>query len=157
MQRPWGDAVYCLAPHGLLSLLSFFLFFLIIFLIYLHFKCYLLTQSPLPRNPLSHAPSPCFYEGGPPPTHSCLPILHSPTLGHLSSLHRTKNLSSQWCLTRPSSATCAAGAMCIPRLVSACFLIEPRTSSPGLASHTKGWTLPHQSVMKKMPYRLANL
>jgi hypothetical protein len=27
------------------------------------------------------------------------------------SLHRTKGLSSHWCLTRPSSATCAAGAM----------------------------------------------
>jgi hypothetical protein len=27
------------------------------------------------------------------------------------SLHKTKNLSSHWCLTRPSSATYAAGAM----------------------------------------------
>ena len=29
-----------------------------------------------------------------PPTHSHLPTLNSPTLGHLSSLHRTKDLSS---------------------------------------------------------------
>ena len=29
-----------------------------------------------------------------PPTHSYLPALNSPTLGHLSSLHRNKDLSS---------------------------------------------------------------
>jgi hypothetical protein len=52
------------------------------------------------------------------PTHSHLPTLDSPTLGHLSSLHRTKDLSSHWCMTRPSSATCAAGAMCTPWLMA---------------------------------------
>jgi hypothetical protein len=52
-----------------------------------------------------------------PLTHSYLPTLNSPTLGHLSSLHRTKDLSSHWCLTRPSSATYAAGAMYTPWLM----------------------------------------
>jgi hypothetical protein len=53
-----------------------------------------------------------------PPNHSHLPTLHSPTLGHLSSLHRTKDLSFHWCMTRPSSATYAAGAMCTPLLMA---------------------------------------
>jgi hypothetical protein len=30
--------------------------------------------SPPPRNPLSHPPSPCFYEGVPPLTHLLLPL-----------------------------------------------------------------------------------
>jgi hypothetical protein len=41
-----------------------------------------------------------------PPTHSYLPTLSFPTLEHLSSLHRTKDLSSHWSMTKPSSATC---------------------------------------------------
>ena len=49
-----------------------------------------------------------------PSTHSHLPTLNSPTLGHLSSLHRTKDLSFHRCLTRPSSATYATRAMCTP-------------------------------------------
>jgi hypothetical protein len=53
-----------------------------------------------------------------PPTHSYLPALNSPTLGHLSSLHRTKDLSSHWDMARPSSAGYAAGAMCIPLLMA---------------------------------------
>jgi len=35
---------------------------------------------------------------------------------------------------------------------SACFLIEPRTSSPGVELLTMGWALPHQSLVKEMPY-----
>jgi hypothetical protein len=38
---------------------------------------------------------------------------------------------------------------------SACFLIEPRTTSSGMAIPTMGWALPCQSLVKKMPYRLA--
>ena len=38
---------------------------------------------------------------------------------------------------------------------SACFLTEPRTTSPGMAPPAMGWTLPHQSLIKKMPYRPA--
>jgi hypothetical protein len=38
---------------------------------------------------------------------------------------------------------------------SACFLIEPRTTSPRMASPTMGWALPNQSLIKKMPYSLA--
>ena len=71
---------------------------------------------PPPKNTLPHSPSPCFYVGVPPPTH---PLS---TLGHLSSLYRTKDLFSNWCLTRTSSLTYAAGAMgpsmCSPWLVT---------------------------------------
>jgi hypothetical protein len=34
-----------------------------------------------------------------------------------------------------------------------CFLLEPRTTSPGVAPPTVSWTIPHQSLIKKMPYR----
>jgi hypothetical protein len=45
-----------------------------------------------------------------PPTHSRLPTMAFPyTVA--SSLHRTKDLSSHWCLTRPSSANYEAGPM----------------------------------------------
>ena len=50
-----------------------------------------------------------------PPIHSNLTVLDFPILGHLSSLHRTKDLSFHWCLTRPSSATYAALAKCTPQ------------------------------------------
>ena len=33
-------------------------------------------------SPLSHPPSPCFYEGAHPPTQSCLPALAFPYIGH---------------------------------------------------------------------------
>jgi hypothetical protein len=46
------------------------------------------------------------------------PTLVSPTLGHLSSIHRTKDLSFHWCMTRPSSATYAARGMCTPLLMA---------------------------------------
>ena len=47
-----------------------------------------------PTNTISYPPFPCFYEGVPPPTHPLqIPTLDSPILGHLSSLHRTKDLS----------------------------------------------------------------
>jgi hypothetical protein len=60
----------------------------------------------------------CFYEGVPPPTHSHLPTLNSSIVGHLSSLHKTRDLSFYWCLTRLSSATYAAGATCTLWLVT---------------------------------------
>ena len=49
-------------------------------------------------------------------THSHLPALDSSTLG--MSLHRTTDLSSHCCMTWPSSATYAAGDMCIPWLMA---------------------------------------
>jgi hypothetical protein len=95
--------------------LSFFFFgvyFLLdIFFIYISNVTPFLVSLP-PGNTLSHSPSPCFYEGVPPPA------LDSPTLGHLSSLHRTKDMSSHWCLTRLSSYTYASGAMCTPLLMA---------------------------------------
>jgi hypothetical protein len=67
--------------------------------------------SPLPETPYSFPPPPAsmrvfLY----PLNHSRPSALDSPTMGHLSSLYRTKDLSFHWCLTRPSSATYAAGA-----------------------------------------------
>jgi hypothetical protein len=60
------------------SFLSFSFLFLFSlsfwYFLYLHFKCFPLSMSPL-RNPPSHSPSPCLYEGAPPPTHSCPGIL----------------------------------------------------------------------------------
>jgi hypothetical protein len=54
-----------------------------------------------------------------PPTHSHLPALDSPTLGHPLRLHRTKDLSLlHCCMKRPSCATYAAEAMCIPLLMA---------------------------------------
>lgn len=38
---------------------------------------------------------------------------------------------------------------------SACFLIELRTTNPGVASATMGWALHHQSLIKKMTYMRA--
>ena len=37
---------------------------------------------------------------------------------------------------------------------SACFLIEPRTTSPGVSLPTMSWALPLQSLIKKMSHRL---
>ena len=38
---------------------------------------------------------------------------------------------------------------------SPCFLIQPRTSSPGVAPPTMGWALLHQSPTEKMTYWFA--
>ena len=69
---------------------------------------------PLPETPYPIFPPPAFMRvflhTHP---HSHLPTLDSPTLGHLSSLHRTKDLPP-----RPSSATYVAGAMCAPWLMA---------------------------------------
>jgi hypothetical protein len=72
-----------------------------------------------------------------PPPHSHLPALNYPTLGHLSSLHRTKDLSSHWCMTRPSSATSfwsSYAAVCFKMIVvSLCLSLRALASSvPGL-------------------------
>jgi hypothetical protein len=68
---------------------------------------------PHPWDPLSHPLFPCFYEGVSPPTHPTPASLpwNSPTLGHLSRNHRTKDLSSHWCPIRASSATYKSGVM----------------------------------------------
>ena len=39
-----------------------------------------------------------------------------------------------------------------PQPCSACFLIEPKTTSPGMAPPTMGWALPIWSLVEKMPY-----
>jgi hypothetical protein len=84
-------------------------FFKLVFsgFLYLHFKCYLFSRSPLWKHPLP-SPSPCLYDGAPPPS-------HPPTNSQLPTLalnpHRTKGCSSHWCPTEPSSATYVARAM----------------------------------------------
>jgi hypothetical protein len=51
--------------------------FFIGYFIYLHCKCYPPSQFPL-CNPPIPSPSPCFYEGAPPPNYSLLP--HCPSI-----------------------------------------------------------------------------
>jgi hypothetical protein len=74
-----------------LSSFSFFSFKLNIFFIYIS-NVFSFPGLPF-RNPLSHSPSPCLYEGAPPPIHS-----HLPTLAFLytgaSNTFRPKGLSS---------------------------------------------------------------
>ena len=75
-----------------------FLFFIGYFL-YLHFKHYPLSRFPsLPETPYYIHPPPAsmrvFIQS---PTNFHLSALNSPILRHLSSLHRTKTLSSHWC------------------------------------------------------------
>ena len=84
------------------------------------------TLSPFPvslppGNSLSHPPSPCFYEGVPLPMHLLPPP--RPTLRHLSSLLRTKNLSFHWCMTKPSFATYAH--MQLKPCVLLCWWLSP--------------------------------
>jgi hypothetical protein len=43
----------------------------------------------------------------------------------------------------------------LPIPSSACFLIVPRITIPGMAPSTMGWALPYQLPVKKMPCRLA--
>jgi hypothetical protein len=43
----------------------------------------------------------------------------------------------------------------LPMACSTCFLIEPRTTCPGMSPPTMGWALLHQSLIKKMFYKLA--
>jgi hypothetical protein len=64
-----------------------------------------------PESPYPIPPAPGFMRVLPyPPIQSCLPTLEFTYTGE-SVLHRTKDLSSQWCLTRLSSATYVTGAM----------------------------------------------
>jgi hypothetical protein len=81
-----------------------FYYIIIRYFLYLHFKCYPLSWFPL-QKPLSSSPPPAHQ-----PTYSCFPLMACPYTG-VSSLLKTKGLSSHWCLTRPSSATYTAGAM----------------------------------------------
>jgi hypothetical protein len=41
---------------------------------------------------------------------------------------------------------------CFPLPCSVCFLIEPRTTNPGITPPTMGWALPPWSLIEKMPY-----
>jgi hypothetical protein len=94
-------------------------FFLFFYWIFLKFTFQMLSPSPVPSLPF-HPLWSCFYEDVPllnPPTPTSLPSVPL-TLEHLSSFHRTKDLSSHRCMTRPSSATYVAVAMCTPLLMA---------------------------------------
>jgi hypothetical protein len=96
----------------------FSIFFFTGYFLYLHFKCYSLAWSlplkPL-RNPLSHPPSSYFYEGVPPPTHPLPPPCPQfPYTGASIQCSEDQTSFLHWCMTRPSSATYAARAMCTP-------------------------------------------
>ena len=43
----------------------------------------------------------------------------------------------------------------LPIACSACFLLAPRTTCPGVATPTVGWALPDPPLIKKMHHRLA--
>jgi hypothetical protein len=84
----------------------------IYWIFYLHFKYYPLSRIPLWKYLIQSSLPLLLWECS--PTHSPTPASlpwHSPTLGHPSSLHRTKGLSSHWCQTRPSSAAYGAITM----------------------------------------------
>jgi hypothetical protein len=89
LQETDSDSAVFSFPVTWLNFLFFF-FFLIRYFLHLHFKCY-------PKSPYT-LPMPCS------PTHP-FPLL-GPVLGHIK-FARSKGLSSQWWLTRPSSATYA--------------------------------------------------
>jgi hypothetical protein len=74
---------------------------------------YISNLSPVspPQTPYSVPHPPASMRVLPhPTTHSCFLDMAFLYTG-ASSLPRTKGLSSHWCMTRPSSATYAAGAM----------------------------------------------
>ena len=123
-QEVWQCGSRCWAG-GVESSTSFFFFFFNVFTIirypvpqdsvirgcegdryflYLHFQCYPLFWFPPWKAPILSPPPPAHQ-----PTHSRFPVLAFPYTRE-SSLHRTKGLSSHWCLTRPSSASYAAEA-----------------------------------------------
>jgi hypothetical protein len=113
---------------------KFFFHFLLLLDI---FFIYISNVIPFPglssKNPLSHPPSPCLYEGAPHlPTHSHLPALAVPYNGASNTL-RPKGRSSHWCPTRPSSATYVAEAMS-PFMCTLWLVVLSLGAPGGLAS-----------------------
>ena len=43
----------------------------------------------------------------------------------------------------------------VPGSLLSLFLVEPKTTSLGMAPPTVGWVLSHHSLFKKVPYKLA--
>ena len=99
-------------PHFIFLFLFLFSFSLLISffdLFFIRYFIYISNVNPFfvspPKMSYSIPPSPAHQ-----PTHSCFVVLAFPYTG-ASILHRTKGLSSHWCLTRPTSGTYLAGAM----------------------------------------------
>jgi len=64
----------------------------------------------------------------------------------------SKNRNSKQGRIPEAGADVEAMEKCCLLACSVCFHIEPRTTSSGTTPSTMGWALPHQSLMKKMPY-----
>jgi hypothetical protein len=77
---------------------NFYLFIFIRYFLYIHFKCYPESSLYPPSALLPYPPTPASWPW------------HSPVLGHIK-FPIPRGLSSQWWLTRPSSATYAARDM----------------------------------------------
>ena len=64
-------------------------------------------------------------------------------------LKQDRKLGQELMQTEATEGCCLLA--CFPMACSVCFLIEPRTTRPGMASPTMGWSLPHWSLIEKMP------
>ena len=75
---------------------------------------------------------------------------HSPSLEEVRTGTQAELESGgrSWC--RGHGGVLLTGLL--PMACSACFLVEPRTTSPGMALPTMGWALPHWWLIVKMPY-----
>jgi len=60
----------------------------------------------------------------------------------------SRSASRSWC--RGHGGMLLTGLLLLT--CSACFLIEPKTTSPGMAPLIMGWALPPWSLVEKMPY-----
>lgn len=83
------------------------------------------------------------------------------TLYHMTVQHSEK---SRWDLKQGRDPGAGADAEAMEEyslqalllmVCSACLLTAPRITSPGMATPTVSWALPHQSPIKTMPYRHA--
>ena len=76
--------------------------------------------------------------------------LHSTVHIRIGTQTRQKAGGRSWC--RSHGGVLLTGLLLEP--YSACFLIEPRPTKPGMALPTMGLAHPHQILIIKMPYRL---
>jgi hypothetical protein len=133
-QRPSSYQKLAFFFHLVLFLIFYWLFCLFTF----HLLYPFLVPSPKKPHPTTLSPASTRVLPYP-RVHSCPMALAFP-YAEASHLHRTKDLPSLWCQTRPSSATHAAGAMGL----SVCILwfVVSKTRAQGKFSWTE-----HQWLM----------
>jgi hypothetical protein len=73
---------------------------------------------------------------------------------HEGSQDRNSNKAGTWRQELMQRSWRSTSYWLGPLACSACILIELRTTSPGVASHTMGWALPNQSLIKKNALQL---